>query len=211
MSAAQRLHGEHADTAGADGANGVLHLFAGAVLNADACPVNQRMYHLNLGKARGRADAADEVRAHAHRADMALFPLLREVVQRLLVAAQRVEGFLLMQHEQVDIVAPRPAERALQRLLRRFAVVAVGLGANDIIRRAPKSKPDMRIGFVEIGRIQKADAALIGIDQQTRALLGRHALLQRRHGQRTKAQPGHPQPGKAQRYGLHYFLSCSVT
>ena len=66
-----------------------------------------------------------------------------------------------------------------------------------------QSHPNVRIGAVEIGGIEKAHAALVGVDQQPRAFFRRQVLLQRGHRQRAEAQSGNLQAGTAQRRHLH--------
>ena len=57
---------------------------------------------------------------------------------------------------------------------------------------------DMRIGTVKIGRVQKANAAFIGMDQKFCAFFGRHVALQRGHGKRTEAKSGYFKSRSAQ-------------
>ena len=182
-----------------------------AVLNADARPVDERVNDLNHRKARRRADAGDEVRANAHGADVSSVALFGQKNERLLVAAQRVQRFLLMQHEQVDVVAPNASICALQRLLSGLAVVAVCLRADDIVRRLFQRQTDMRISAIEIGGVQKSDAALIGVNEQLCTGLGGEIRLQWRHRERAKTKPRNLQTRASKRNGLHGYLSCSTT
>ena len=140
----------------------------------------------------------------ANRADVTLFLLLRQVDEGFLVSPQCVQRFLLMQHKEVDVIPSDAPESAFKRSLRCFAVIAVGLGADHIIRRGFQRFVDMGIGFIKISRIQKADAAFISMNQQTRTLGGRHIFLKGRHGERTKTELGYAQTGCAQFNNLHF-------
>ena len=125
--------------------------------------------------------------ADTHRADVALLLLLRQVLKGLLVAAQGVEALLLMEHEQVDVVPAHAGEGPFQRRLGRGAVPDIGLGADHVVRRVLQRQLDVRIGAVQVGGVQEAQAALVGVHQQLRAVPGRHVPLQGRHGQRAEA------------------------
>ena len=111
------------------------------------------------------------------------------------MATQGIQRFLLVQHKEVNIIAPQPAKGAFQRSLRRFPIVAVGLGADHIVRRILQRQADVRVIGIQIRCIQKAYAAFIGINQQMRPLLGCHILLQRRERERAEAQLTYPQSG----------------
>ena len=63
------------------------------------------MDHIHPAKDRRRAHAARVVRAHAHQPDAPLGLLFIEIVQRLAMPAQRVDGFLLVQHKDIHIFA----------------------------------------------------------------------------------------------------------
>ena len=116
MSAPQRLHGEDPHAALVRGSDFLLHICKRAALNSYARPVDQRMDDLDLGKMPGGAHCIDKMRAHSHRAQMPQPLLLEEVIQRLFVSAKRIERFLLMQHEQIDIIPSDSTIRALQSL-----------------------------------------------------------------------------------------------
>ena len=87
-----------------------------ADLYADAIGVDQRVDDVDHPEARRGFDTGAEVCADAHRADVAPLPLLGQVLKGLLMAPKGVEGFLLMQHEQVHVVPPDAPKGPLQRL-----------------------------------------------------------------------------------------------
>ena len=166
MSATQRLHGEYADAVGPRGGDGVLHVLPGPVLDADATHVDQRVDDVDHVETGRGPDAAAEVGADAHRADVPHFPLPGQVDEGFLVAPQRVKRFLLVEHEEVDVIPTHPHEGPLQRSLGRRLVVAVGLGADHVVRRVLQRQADVGIGAVKVGGIQEAHTPLVGVDQQ---------------------------------------------
>ena len=135
MPAAQGLHGEDADAAFPSGGDGALHVLAAAVLDADALQVDQRVDHVEHREPGRGLHAGHEVGADAHGADVSPHLLFGQVFQGLLVAPEGVQGLLLVEHEQIDVVPPEAPVGPLQRRLGGGPVPAVGLGADHIVRR----------------------------------------------------------------------------
>ena len=203
MSAPQRLHGKDADALFPRGSNGGLHILARAVLYADAPGVDQRVYDVDHGKAGRGPHAGAVVGADAHRADVSPIALLRKVHKGFLVAPKRVERFLLVQHEKIDVIPAQTLEGTLQRCLCGRPVIAVGLGADDIVRRVLQRRANVGIGAVKVGGVEKADPSFVGVNQEVGALPGGQIALQRGHGQRAEAQLGNPKGAATQRAHLH--------
>ena len=204
VTAAQRLHGIHADARAVRSAAGCSHLVARAVGNAHAGHVDQRVNHVHAGVARRIIDRRDAVRGEAHGADQPLGLLLQIKIERLAVALEREHILLLVHEEDRDHVTVEPAAGVIKSSPGTFAVPGIRFGGNQQIGLLLQRKAQRRIGIVQFSRVKQIDALTGGIKDELRAALGGHVLLHGTDGQRAEGKPRYHKAAFTQRNHVHH-------